>query len=558
MPRVAQYEPNQVATQVASQPTAQNAPTGAFGGQVISAVGDLALAASRVKQRIDTTSAEEALVKFERDKNSLFFNPENGFFNTQGRNAFDASPVAGEQLEELKKTHGESLGPDARIMFDNSADIHITRGQVDIAKHASKGLKAWEIATIETQVENALESGALYWNNSDQVKVQRQIGRQAILDSAEMQGLGPETTAENLQTFDSVYATGIIEAAMQNSAEDGKAALDDNVKLLEGPDKVKMNTLLDRKLKIEKTESDAVQAVNEASRLVRDFESRSEIIDEVNKIEDPELRKKTMSESMSQLSRKQQAEKEQEQVNYEDTIGKVNDGLTAIEIQAENSEAWLGMSDRQRNNVLSGKHMITDQILLSNLRSLPTVEKAKLNATDFSADLKPADLQKLTGEIEQAKKGNPGSRVKALSSKANAAAEGAFGKKKFWQKRSGGMTEKGKKANEFLNDLQDALDQFATDNSRKATPAEEDQIISEFTREILIKRSTFGFDFLAADDQIDLSNAPANDVRLLNQVINNTPNIELNDLVSSYQFLIDNNQPVTPGNLAEVYKQGRQ
>ena len=112
-----------------------------------------------------------------------------------------------------------------------------------------------------------------------------------------------------------------------------------------------------------------------------------------------------MNESMSLFSRKRQAEKESANSNYQDAIKLVNEGLSSAQIKAKDPEAWLGMTDSQRNNILSGKHMITDQVLLSNLRALPVKEKAKLNAVDFSDKLKPADLQKLTGEINAAKKG---------------------------------------------------------------------------------------------------------------------------------------------------------
>ena len=96
MPKIAQYQPNQVQTQVVHGPSARSAPTAAFGvdssaslGYVAKGLDDLAQASFDMKQRIDTTAAEEALVKFERDKNDTFFNPKTGYFNTQGKNAQD-------------------------------------------------------------------------------------------------------------------------------------------------------------------------------------------------------------------------------------------------------------------------------------------------------------------------------------------------------------------------------------------------------------------------------------------------------------------------------------
>jgi len=557
MPKVAQYGAPQVRSQVVAQPKAQSAPAAAFGAPIAEGVLDIAQAGIDIKQRVDTTSAEEALVRFERDKNDLFFNPDNGYFNTQGRNAYDNSASASQALGDLKTKYGDTLGQQAKLMFDGAADQHITRSQLDITKHASKGLKTWEAATLEAQVENSVENASLYWNDPDRLRVQSVVGEQAVIDAAGISGIGPEATAERLQTFRSSFARSTVEAATQSSAAEGKVALDEYGDRLEGPDKVKMEGAIERKAKVEKTQADAQSAVLTATRLVDQHENLSDVIEEVNKIEDSELRKKTMTEARTQYSLGQTAKKQEQNDNYQASIDQVNKGMTPAQIEASNPEAWLGMSDIQRNNILSGKHMITDQVLLHSLRSLPTKQKAQLNAVDYSDKLKPADLQKLTTEIESAKKGKPGSRVKALSTKAMEAAESAYGRKSKWASKGGNMSNKGKLANQFLSDVQDAIDEFEDEAGRKITPAEENQLLGEFTRGIVVERSALGFDILAADVEIDLSNSPPKDVRLLNRVIDNTPDVDMDDLTSAYQYLIDNNQPVTAGNLRSVYDQGR-
>jgi hypothetical protein len=558
MPKVAQHEGDPIRREIVSQPLAQGAPAAAFGAPIAQGLTDIARAGINIKQRVDTTSAEEALVAFERDKNDVFFNPDTGYFNTQGRNAYDNSTLATKALEDLKKQHGKVLGEQARIMFDKSADAHITRGQSDISRHASKGLKAWEIATLESQVENSIENASLFWDDPDRLRVQTAVGRQAIIDSSELAGIGPEATAEKLQTFDSSFAKTSIDAALSSSAAEGEKALENYGDRLEGPDKIKLEKQLDKVKEAEKTQANANAAVLASTGLVNQFDNRSDIRDAVNEIEDPELRKVTMAEAMNQFSRKEQADKEKENAFYQNAISLVNEGATPVEIAAQDSEAWLGMNDIQRNNILSGKHMITDQALFQSLRSLPATEKAKLNAVDFSDKLKPADLNKLTTEIEAAKKGKQGSRIRSLASKSIDAAESAFGKKSKWTTARGKATPKGKLANQFLSDLQESLDEAELEKGSKLTPAEENQLIGDSTRQIAVQRSAFGFDILAADTEIDLTNTPAKDLRMLNRIVDSTPNIELEDLVSSYQLLVDSQQPITPENLREVYRQGRQ
>lgn len=287
MPKIAQYDSTPVTRQVVKQPQAQDAPAAAFGGDIAKGVFDIAKAGVAIKQRIDTTTAEEALVQFERDKNDIFFNPDSGYFNTQGRDAYDNSQAATKALEDLKKQYGEKLGVQAKSMFDGAADKHITRSQQDIARHASKGLKAWEISTIEAQVENSIENASLYWGDKDLLRVQRVLGKQAIFDSAKMMGLGFEATAEKVQTFESSFARASIEAAVQNSAADGEDALKDYGDRLESPDKIKMGKMIEKKAEVEKTEADARMATLTATRLVDQYDSRFDVQAEVNKIKDP-------------------------------------------------------------------------------------------------------------------------------------------------------------------------------------------------------------------------------------------------------------------------------
>lgn len=558
MPKIAQYQPNQVQTQVVPQPRASaSVPSAAFGGPIAKGMMDLAKAGAALSQRVDTTSAEEALVQFERDKNDLFFNTETGYFNTQGRNAYDGSVSATKALEELKVKYGDALNTQAKLMFDRAADRHVASGQVDISRHASKGFKAWEVATMEAQVENSIENASLYWNDPHKLKVQKELGRQSVMDSAEMQGIGAEATAENLQTFDSSFAKTAIEAAVQNSASEGKKALKEYGDMLEGPFKVQMKAKIDAKAKSEKNQYNAQQAVLTATNLTTKYDNRADIIAEVDKIKDPDLRKQTMSEAMSQYSRREQARKEQANDSYNEAIGMVNQGLTHTQIAAQNPEAWEGMTDLQRNNIQSGKHMITDQIEYNRVMALPQNELIKVDVNDLSGKVNPKDLRKIATKQNNAKKFEPDVRAETFSKKLNKAAQNAF-PGKWKQSKSGKATPRGEKADALMKDIRDAVTQFQADNNRKITPTEEDAIIGEFTREIVIERSAFGLDILASDVEIDLSNTPAKDVRVLNRIINATPDVDLNDLTDAYQFLIDNGQTVTADNLRSVYSQGRQ
>jgi hypothetical protein len=540
MPKVAQYEGNQVLTQVVSQPRADaSAGNAVFRSNIQAAQGlaQVAQAGVEVKQRIDTTSAEEALVAFERDKNNLFFNPENGYFNTQGKNAFDNATAANDALAKLKQQYGDGLNENAKRMFDKSADVHITRGQADIARHSAKGLKAWEVATIRSQVENTVENASLYWNQPDQLAVQNALGRQAVIDAAELEGIGPEATAERLQTYDSSFAKAAITAATGNSAAEGQQMLDKHGDRLEGPDKLKLEKDIAAKQKAEKIQADSQQAILTGTKLVDTYDDREDIRQEVNKIEDPELRKKTMTEAMRQFELKKKAENEAQTEAYEAAESHIINGGSAETYQAEDPEGWERLTAKQKRSIEEGKAVITDWNVYSELMTLPKAELAKVNPNEHFHQLAPAERKSLVSAVKSA--GGTGSSADKIdhqigrtrSSQTTAAVEQILGKKNKWN------DDKRKQADAFY-DLLDGEVKFREQQKGGQLNSQEfTDVLSDLTRGVTIERSAFGVDFLAPDVEQNVTDIPPENVRVLSK------------------FLRDNGIPVTADNLIKAQRQ---
>ena len=531
MPKIAQYQPSQVTTQVVRQPLAKDAPKGAFGQAIGKGILDIVKAGAALKQRVDITSAEESLVQFERDKNNLFFNPETGYFNTQGKNAYDNSTAAKQSLEDLKKKYGETLNQNSKRLFDRSADKHISSSQADIARHASKGLKAWEVSTLESQVENSIENASLYFNNPDRLKVQNVLGRQAIIDSSDMMGIGAEAKAEKLQTFESSFARSTIEAATQHSAVEGKVALQDYGDRLEGPDKVKMESLIEKKEKVEKTQNDARVAVATATRLVDQYDDRGEITEEINKIEDVDLRKKTMTETMSQFSRKRQAESEARANSFEDAESHILKGGSAESYKASDAEGWENLSTKQQRSIESGIVSTTDWNTFSDLMLLPKTELAKVDPNEHFDKLAKTERSRLISAVKSAN-GTGSTKDKTdhqvgrtRTSQTTLAVEQIFGKKSKWNE------DKRERVNGFYSLLDEEVNFREEEKGAKLTSEEFTNVLSGFTRKAVQEGRLFG------TNEYDLTDIPSDDIPVLSK------------------FLRDNNVPVTTDNLIKAYKQ---
>lgn len=531
MPKIVEYEGPQVSTQLVSKPQAQMAPAAAFGGPLAQGVSNLAEAGLQLKQRVDTTSAEEALVQFEREKNDIFFNPDSGYFNKQGKDAYDSSADAAKALEDLKRKYGESLSQQARVMFDRAADQHITRSQIDISRHASKGLQAWEISTLEAQVENSVENASLYWNDPERLRVQNVIGRQAIIDSSEMAGISPEATAEKVQTFESSFARASISAATQSSSAAGRDALERYGDRLEGPDKQKLEGVIAAKEKAEKTQADARIAVLKATNLVDQYDSRSDIIEQVNQIEDPELRKKTMTEAISQFNQKKQAKSEDRTNAFESAESHVINGGTAEGFKAQYPDEWEKLSPKQQRSIEEGKAVITDWDTFSNLMLLPREKLAKVDPSEYVHQLAEPERRALIGAIRSANGvGSTAEKVdhqigRTRTAQTTDAIEQLLGKKSKWN------DDKREKANTFYSVLDDEVKFRESQVGHKLTSEEFTNVLSDLTRKVTLQKDWW------FDQKLDLGDIPPDDVKVLTE------------------YLRNNEIPITSDNLIKAYKQ---
>ena len=91
--------------------------------------------------------------------------------------------------------------------------------------------------------------------------MQNALGRQAVIDAAEIEGIGAEATNERLQTYDSSFAKSTINAAVSNSSAEGQASLDKYGDRLEGHDRIKIEKMIASKTQAEKTKADSQQAI---------------------------------------------------------------------------------------------------------------------------------------------------------------------------------------------------------------------------------------------------------------------------------------------------------
>lgn len=530
MPKIPTYNGLQVEEQIASKPLARTDSD----PNNLQAVAKLGQSVFDMQKRIAETEAEEAITAFERDKNKMFFDPENGYFNTQGRDAYDRAPTINGDLDKLKRQYSGNLKSDlARRAFDRVATQHLNRANQDIMRHASKNLKAWEASTINAQVENTIENASLYWNDEKRLGVQRELGRQSVLEGARIEGLSPEATAERLQTYESSFAAAAVEAAVAQSATEGQETFDRYKDRLEGPDQLKMQAVIDRKAKAEKTQADSNTAVLQAGNMVDRYNgtdgARSSIIEEVNKIEDPELRQKTMKEAMYQLEARMRADSEERAATFEAGENFLIDGGSVEQFIAQNPEQWEKLTPKQKRALNSGATISTDYVLLSDLLTLPKDKLAQVNPTDYYDKLSKTDRNKLISAVKSARQGGVDHQVgRTRTAETSSAVEQLFGKKTSWNNKEKAQV------NEFYAIVDDEVQFREKQKGAPLTSQEYTELLNSMTRKV-VKDRTFWF-----DKEQDLTDIPAEDLRVISD------------------YLHKNSIPATAENIIKAYEQASQ
>ena len=164
--------------------------------------------------------------------------------------------------------------------------------------------------------------------------------------------------------------------------------------------------------------------------------AKSLIMEEVNNIEDPDLRSKVMKESMFQLKIKQQADSEARAATFEDAENFIIEGGSIEVFKTQNPEQWEQLTAKQKRTLNSGKTVVTDHVFLSELLTLPKHKLAEVNPPDHFDKLSSSDRSKLINAVKSARAGSVDSQIgRSRTAQTSSAVEQLFGKKTTWNNK---------------------------------------------------------------------------------------------------------------------------
>jgi hypothetical protein len=471
----------------------------------------------RRQLRTSTILAEEAAVNFEREKNDLLFNPDYGYFNRRGREAYDGRLDINQQLQDLQDRYSGGLKDEtARGLFQRNANSQITAARRDVARHSANEYKTWESQVVAARVENALENASLYWDDPNELGKALTLGRESVVDAGLLQGKDPLVIAEDIQTYASQFAANIIERATSVSASAGQKALGDYGSMLEGDAIVQIQAKLDRQLEVEKNENIASLAVSQANDLMQQFgdepNARNLIMDAVTEIEDEELQDRTLQETMYRLNLRQQANNERRANAYQQAELYVMDpekgGIE--EWIAQNPTAWEDFDAGQRAALKKGPTLQTDWQLWSEISLMSLEEQAQLDPSEYMPYLANPEKQKLLNIITAARQGNDEESYfdRTLNSQLNPLLEELYGE----------VDKRSDEDRERITNLYQTLNTEAKMRERaKGSELSSDEL-SILINEIVGQQTLdSGLWFGIGDQQVDVTDVPLGTYRRLSE-----------------------------------------
>lgn len=515
MPTV-QYQPDQVRTQVQGTVTAREVDNG--GMALAQGISDIGKMAGEMKKQADFSATQEASNNFERATNDLFFNPENGYFNTQGRVAYDEGKGVSEQLDKLREQYGKDLSPQARQEFERVANQRITRSNAEIMQHSSKGLKSWDISNLSVEVENQLEQGALEWNNMKMVNDARDRGVQAIYEAGKLLDKGAKEINEDAQNFRSALAMNVIQSATQSSAQDGEVAMEQWGGMLEGPDKTKMLELVEKRGRVENARDKANLAVSRANVLVEKFgdlqNAREAMIAEINKETDPEMQKALKDEATYQLNQKFQADGERRA----NTVAKAEQFIFAEDnswqqFEAQFTEEWEDLTVPMRAVLMQGVPIATDYVKFGELSLLSDRDMAATNPADYRHILANTEYKELVRMVKTARGELSQSEFTLQAARTNAATATAGVEIILDKKKSDWSKNETLKANAIYELITSNVGILQEQKGSKLTPTEYTDAVNNIALTYFTKPSSVPW--LFGPDEITLDDIPDADIRAI-------------------------------------------
>lgn len=179
--------------------------------------------------------AKELDVEFSQSLRAMQFDPQQGYYNKRGKDAFDYQPLFTQATQELTTQFLEKADNDSqRMMLSKVMQQRVTRAQDGVARHAFKEYNAWIDGASVARADDAMQEAIVNYSNPKYVKQLRQSGRSEIINVGQRQGKDQEAINNDLKEYDSNIHLGTIDTLIQQDIKAARAYFDENKDEIDG------------------------------------------------------------------------------------------------------------------------------------------------------------------------------------------------------------------------------------------------------------------------------------------------------------------------------------
>lgn len=248
--QVPRYEQGQVQQRVAPSVRQQEAPSGAFGGQVGDAIqragGMLGEIARQERQRIDTAAVMEAEAELRGTQNTLLFGDgsgqNRGAYGTTGKDAFGLPERVLPEMDKRRQAIAGRLSGRQRELFEQRTADWGAQTQGDLLRHVARESERYTAETTKAYIESAGQTALLYY--TDPVKIDAEIQRAQDAYIVGNPGEPPEATKVALNKIDSTVRKGVVERLIVESPSRAQAYYQQNRERFTGEDQAAIERVL--------------------------------------------------------------------------------------------------------------------------------------------------------------------------------------------------------------------------------------------------------------------------------------------------------------------------
>lgn len=520
---------------------ARTAPVEAFGvaernagvvGKAVSRVGNVF---NQIAERARTVRAEENLLEYQRERTDILSNPDTGYYNKQGRDAYDGREGVLTELEKRRRQRADAIkDPIAREMFTKATDSLLLQDQQQTAEFSARNFKAWERAVSTQRIEATFVDAARDWHDPQRVAVHLELGEQSIRDLNE--GMGEEFIAGEIDTYRGQFYKGVVDSAINSSVAEGKLLLDQFDGYLDANDEFQLKEKLRVKAENEKNQADATLAIVKANNLVNDYkaypDARVRIMNAVSEMtkENPELADKVLGEALNRLNQWQIAQAEVATSAFSSAVDYLmQPGTSVLQFQATHPQEWYAMTAEQRATLSQEGPVKTNLDLWTGLTFSTPEELLAITPDELvqlQTQLSSSDYMTLVKTIDGLRTGDPTAQVGwSRTAQVSAAVKELYGDSPDYNEASA--------FNAIVNYEVDARKKAL---GRDLYQEEFDDVVNGLMAKTVVTTPTL-FGMFNDAEQIDISDIPVEDVREFSRMLN------------------ERGAPITAENILDLYEQ---